>query len=165
MCALALGQVANTHVHGIIFIYKWMHYKSMLSNLSCAPGAAQKHCYSSDFLSHSPSGLVQVFCNSDWIHSQNPLQQMAPSLEAPQCSSHPSKTFLVCLGFIAFHPFEVLGLKISLFNPPVLFQSFPRSLFLLASLQECCLAKILCFLCSIDFLAVGTMVLMTLGSV
>lgn len=47
----------------------------------------------------------------------------------------------------------------------VMFQSFPRSLFLLASLQECCLAKILCFLCSIDFLAVGTMVLMTLGSV
>lgn len=120
MCALALGQVANTHVHGIIFIYKWMHYKSMLSNLSCAPDAAQKHCYSSDFLSHSPSGPVQVFCNSDWIHSQNPLQQMAPSPEAPQFSSHPSKTCLVCLGFIAFHPFGVLGLKISLFGPPAL---------------------------------------------
>lgn len=86
---------------------------------------------------------------------------MAPSPEVPFIFLlFQARHFVCSLGFILFHPFGVLESKI-LFSPPVLcFRALqvPSSYFYL---QKCSLAKVLCLLCSTDFLATGTMVLMT----
>lgn len=133
MCALALGWLANTHVHGII-LYINGYTTNQCFLISAAPSMLLRNpvIYLTSYHT-SPSGPVQAFCNTDRLHFPPHSSWWLLPQRLPLFSSF-FKQGPSCVALILpLSILLVLGSKIFWLVLQQMFQSFPRSLLCFAS--------------------------------